>query len=122
MVPMARISGKSMVIINKFSNGFLCKITKKIPKLHLCAPHMLHMLLPAVGARAGRFSARKPHMQNFSSQVRDRTYASIFPELTAHAVKKFAHMHKSYGRSYSVVNPEEQRLSFRADVHMVDFY
>lgn len=80
MVPMARISGKSMVIINKFSNGFLCKITKKIPKLHLCAPHMLHMLLPAVGARAGRFFARKPHMQNFLLKVKALRAPTFFPE------------------------------------------
>lgn len=80
MVPMARIFAKSTVIINKFSNGFLCKITKKIPKSHLCAPHMLHMLLPAAGARAGRFFARKPHMQNFSSQVKALRAPTIFPE------------------------------------------
>ena len=45
-----------------------------------------------------------------------------FPGIRPQPHTKFAHMRKSYGRSYSVVNPEEQRLSFRADAHMVDFY
>ena len=122
MVPMARISGKSTVIINKFSNGFLCKITKKIPKSHLCAPHMLHMLLPAVGARAGRFFARKPHMQNFFLESQGAARPDHFPGITTQACQNLPHMHKPYGRSYSVVNPEEQRLLTRNDVHMVDFY
>ena len=122
MVPMARILGKSMVIINKFSNGFLCKITKKIPKLHLCAPPY------ALYATAGRwrppwpvFRPQTPYAKFFfaSAGALARDY---FPGITTRACQNLPHMHKSYGRSYSVVNPEEQRLSFRADVHMIDFY
>jgi hypothetical protein len=54
---------------------------EKNPEIGTLHPHMLHILLPAVGDRPGRFFARKPHMQNFSLQVRARTYASIFPQL-----------------------------------------
>jgi hypothetical protein len=120
---MARISGKSIVIINKFQNGFLCKITKKIPKLHLCAtPHM------AIICMTGRwrppwpvFRPQTPYAK-FFFESQGTARPNHFPGIMTQASQKLPHMHKPYGRSYSVVNPEEQRLLTRNDVHMLDFY
>lgn len=79
-------------------------------------------------ATAGRWRSRRPVFRPqtpyakffFASQGAARP--DYFPGLTTWTIEKMAHMHKPYGRSYSVVNPEEQRLLTRNDVHMIDFY
>jgi hypothetical protein len=79
-------------------------------------------------ATAGRWRSRRPVFRpqtpyaKFFLESQGAARPDHFPGITTQASQNLPHMHKPYGRSYSVVNPEEQRLSFRADVHMVDFY
>ena len=82
MVPMARISGKSMVIINKFSNGFLCKITKKIPKSGPCTPICsICYCRPLALAQAG-FSPANPICKIFLTSSKS-IWPQDFPKLNS---------------------------------------
>ena len=79
-------------------------------------------------ATAGRWRSRRPVFRpqtpyaKFFLESQGAARPDHFPGIVTQPCQNLPHMHKPYGRSYSVVNPEEQRLLTRNDVHMVDFY